>query len=170
MKLPSSLILFAFAISAAGTTQAQQSRSTKSETRPRLVAATRVQTSKYQEPANVPNRSAQDEDRRAESPRHLSPNRLRLRINEAERLMKARPVLTAMTPSIEYVTLAALLPETSKIHLIRVDKHTFLTKGSVVSATSSLGLPVQVRIVRANGVNTAVNIFDNQNRSLLPLV
>jgi len=134
-----------------------------------LVAATRAQTSKYQEPANVSNRSAQDEDRRGENSRHLSPNRLRLRINEAERLMKARPVLTAMTPSIEYVTVAAVMPETSKIHLIRVDKRTFLTKGSQVSAISSLGLPVQVRIVRANGVNTAVNIFDNQNRSLLPL-
>ena len=84
--------------------------------------------------------------------------------------MKARPMLTAMTPSTEYVTLAALLPETSKIHLIRIDKRTFLTKGSQVPATSSLGLPVQVRIVRANGVNTAVNVFDNQNRSLLPLV
>jgi len=169
MKLPSSLILFAFGLSVAATTQAQQSRSIKSETRPRLVAAARVQTSKYQEPSNVSNRSAQDDDRRAESSRHLSPNRLRVRINEAERLMKARPVLTAMTPSIEYVTVAALMPETSKIHLIRIDKRTFLTKGSVVSVTSSLGLPVQVRIVRANGVNTAVNIFDNQNRSLLPL-
>jgi len=169
MKLPSNLILFVFVLSVAGITQAQQSRSIKSETRPRLVAVTRVQTSKYQEPSNVSNRSAQDDDRRAESSRHLSPNRLRVRINEAERLMKARPVLTAMTPSIEYVTVAALMPETSKIHLIRIDKRTFLTKGSVVSATSSLGLPVQVRVVRANGVNTAVNIFDNQNRSLLPL-
>lgn len=84
--------------------------------------------------------------------------------------MKTRPMLTSMTPSIEYVTLAALMPETSKIHLVRIDKRTFLTKGSLVPATSSLGLPVQVRIVRANGVNTAVNIFDYQNRSLLPLV
>ena len=170
MKLPSNLILFALALSVAVTAEAQQSRSIKSETRPRLVAAARVQTSKYQEPANISNRSTQDDDRRAETSRHLSPNRLRVRINEAERLMKARPVLTAMTPSIEHVTLAALMPQTSKIHLIRIDKRTFLTKGSVVSATSSLGLPVQVRIVRANGVNTAVNIFDNQNRSLLPLV
>src|ERR1041385_1202170 len=106
MKLPSNLILFALALSVAVTTQAQQSRSIKSETRPRLVAAARTQTSKYQEPANVSNRSAQDDDR--QSSRHLSPNRLRVRINEAERLMKARPVLTAMMPSIEYVTLAAL--------------------------------------------------------------
>jgi hypothetical protein len=33
-----------------------------------------------------------------------------------------------------------------------------------------MGLPVQVRIVRANGVNTAVTIFDDKNRSLIPLV
>jgi hypothetical protein len=93
-----------------------------------------------------------------------------LRINEAERLMKAHPVPTAMTPSLEYVTLAALLPETSQIHLIRINKQTFLQKGSEVSAISTLGLPVQVRIVRANGVNTAVTIFDDKNRSLSPLV
>jgi hypothetical protein len=31
-------------------------------------------------------------------------------------------------------------------------------------------LPVQLRILRANGVNTAVTIFDDKNRSLLPLL
>src|SRR6266571_722162 len=170
MKLPSNLILFAFVLLVAGTTQAQQSPSAKSETRPRLVASTRTQTSKYQEPSTSATQSSQDENRRSESSRHLSPNRLRVRINEAERLMKARPLPTVLTPSLEYVTLAALLPETSKIHLIRIDKRTFLTKGSQISAISSLGLPMQVRIVRANGVNTAVNVFDNKNRSLLPLV
>jgi hypothetical protein len=86
-------------------------------------------------------------------------------------LMKVRPLPTAMTvPSLDYVTVAALLPETSQIHLIRIAKETFLTKGSELSLTTSLGLPVQVRIVRANGVNTAVTIFDEKNRSLLPLV
>src|SRR5213078_4986790 len=42
--------------------------------------------------------------------------------------------------------------------------------GSEVSAISTLGLPVQIRVVRANGVNTAVTIFDNKNRALMPLV
>jgi hypothetical protein len=84
--------------------------------------------------------------------------------------MKAHPVPTALTPSLEYVTLAAFLPETSQIHLIRINKQTFLSRGSEVSAVSTLGLPVQVRIVRANGVNTAVTIFDDKNRSLSPLV
>ena len=36
--------------------------------------------------------------------------------------------------------------------------------------TSSLGVPLSVRVVRANGVNTAVAIFDAQGRSLVPLV
>src|SRR5207237_1374445 len=33
-----------------------------------------------------------------------------------------------------------------------------------------LGLPVSLRVLRANGVNTALIIFDEKNRSLLPLV
>src|SRR2546430_16667810 len=33
-----------------------------------------------------------------------------------------------------------------------------------------MGLPVQLRVVRANGVNTAVTIFDDKKRSLLPLI
>src|SRR5207248_8018466 len=101
----------------------------------------------------------------------LSPHRIRSRINEAERLMKVRPLQTAlMSPSLEYVTIAALLPETSQIHLIRISKQTFLTKGSELSAVSTMGLPVRLRVVRANGVNTAVTIFDDKNRSLLPLI
>jgi hypothetical protein len=108
---------------------------------------------------------------REEDSRRLSPNRIRVRITEAERLMKVRPVPTAMTaPSIDFVTLAALLPETSQIHLIKLAKQTFLTKGTELSLTSSLGLPIHLRIVRANGVNTAVTIFDDRNRSLIPLV
>jgi hypothetical protein len=49
-------------------------------------------------------------------------------------------------------------------------KETFLTKGSEFQTTSSLGVPVSVRVLRANGVNTAVAVFDNQGRSLTPLV
>lgn len=169
-------------------------------TRPRVVAGSKAASpskSKYQgqstqqqtpsrptetgnrpiEKASTPNRQEQEESRSSsrEEPnaslRHLSPNRIRSRINEAQRLMKIRPVPTSMmAPSLDYVTVAALLPETSQIHLIRIAKQTFLTKGAELSSTTSLGLPVQVRIVRANGVNTAVTVFDEKNRSLLPLV
>jgi hypothetical protein len=150
-------------------------------TRPRTVtAATTAATPRSTSPVpqqttdkKAANHSQQDVARalpREESGRRLSPSRLRIRISEAQRLMKARPVPTALTPSLEFVTLAALLPETSQIHLLRIDKQTFLTKGSEVSAVSTMGLPVQLRVVRANGVNTAVTIFDDKNRSLLPLV
>ena len=74
------------------------------------------------------------------------------------------------TPVLDYVTVAALLPETSQVHLIRIAKQTFLTRGSELPLITSLGLPVQLHVLRANGVNTAVTIFDNQNRSLAPLV
>lgn len=191
MKTPSSLnlIVFVFLVAAAAA-QAQSSRSIDQSTRPRIVGAPESATAKtkYQEPASqrpaqprpqesperspVVNQSQQEEVRPVsrEDSKHLSPNRLRTRINEAQRLLKARPMPTALTPSLEYVTLAALLPETSQIHLIRINKQTFLQKGSEVSAVSTLGLPVQIRIVRANGVNTAVTIFDDKNRSLSPLV
>ncbi len=122
-------------------------------------------------PKQQPDELATPRDEAVAISHRLSPTRLRLRISEAERLMKARPLPTALTvPSLDYVTLAALLPETSQVHLIRIAKETFLTKGSEVSSVTSHGLPVQIHILRANGVNTAVTIFDGQNRSLLPLV
>lgn len=190
MKKPSSLTLIVFILFVAAAAQAQSTRSIDQITRPRVVGAPETATAraKSQEPSSqrpaqtrppeslekAPsvNQTQSDEPRTAvrEDSKHLSPNRLRARINEAQRLLKVRPVQTAMTPSLEYVTVAALLPETSQIHLIRINKQTFLSKGSEIPAISTSGLPVQVRVVRANGVNTAVTIFDDKNRSLSPLV
>src|SRR6266481_4814726 len=188
------LIALVFSVTA---TQAQLLRSTDPISRPRLVGGSKPsapaktkfqsQSAQQQTPArpaltsgrstetpNLPGRQQPEEpkpsSREESSAIRLSPHRIRSRINEAERLMKIRPLQTAlMSPSLDYVTIAALLPETSQIHLIRISKQTFLTKGTEVPATTSLLLPVSVRIVRANGVNTAVTIFDEKNRSLLPL-
>lgn len=103
--------------------------------------------------------------------RLLSPPQIQTRIAEAERLLKSRPLQTAKTsPSIDLVTLAALDRNTSRIHLITVYKEVFLVKGSEITAPSSLGTTVNIRVLRANGVNTAVAIFDSQGRSLVPLV
>lgn len=185
MKKPSNCILIALVLSSVTAVSAQSSRSINPLSRPRLVNVAKTASpskAKYQGQSSQPQTPAttkqQPEEARSSSReessaslRRLSPNRIRSRINEAERLMKVRPVPTAMTvPSLDYVTVAALLPETSQIHLIRIAKQTFLTKGSEFSSTTSLLLPVSVRIVRANGVNTAVTIFDEKNRSLLPLV
>jgi len=101
----------------------------------------------------------------------LSPPQIQARIAEAERLLKSRPLQTALTsPSIDLVTVAALDRTSSRIHLVTLYKETFLTKGSESTAPSSLGTMLNIRIVRANGVNTAVAIFDTQGRSLVPLV
>jgi len=109
MKTPSSLILTALVLFVAATAQAQSSASSEPVTRPRLVAG-ETSKSKYQEPSSkrpapartqeAGEKSAEDEPRaaaREESNRRLSPNRLRSRLNEARRLLKARPLPTAMT-------------------------------------------------------------------------
>jgi hypothetical protein len=186
MKKPASLVLITLLFFFCGAARAQSPES-YATSRPRMVTAktAKVSPTKFQhrdqtqnpprptetKPAAGNQPAEEPKTARDESPRHPSLNRLRSRINEAERLMRARPTPTAMTtPSLDYVTVAALLPETSQIHLFRLSKQTFLTKGTEVSLTSSTGLPVQMRVLRANGVNTALIIFDEKNRSLLPLV
>jgi hypothetical protein len=193
MKAPSVFVI-ALVVFGVGSVRAQ-SVSSDPMGRPRTVAGSRAattskspsqspsgqaQTSSPKPAEKTPSKQVFDESRSSSpslrdesgvSPRRLSPVRIQQRISEAERLMKSRPVPTALiSPPTDYVTVAALLPETSQIHLIGLPKDTFLTKGSEVSLTTSLGLPVQLRVLRANGVNTAVTIFDDQNRSLAPLV
>ena len=102
---------------------------------------------------------------------YLSPQAIRARIVEAERMFKSRPHPTALTsPSIQFVTLAALDRKTARMHQITMLKEVFLTKGSEVAVVSSLGTPLNVRILRANGVNTAATIFDHNGNSLTPLL
>ena len=102
----------------------------------------------------------------------LAVSKIRARQTEAERLLKSRPMLTAMpaTPSLYFVTLAALDPDSSQIHLLSVSKETFLTRGAEAGLISSLGTPVRLRVLRANGVNTAVTVYDNAGRAFVPLV
>ena len=104
------------------------------------------------------------------SARPLSPNALRLRIAEAERFFRTRPKQTAITSqALDTVTLALLEQGTSRTHLLTLSKQSFLSKGAEVAMTTSLGTPVTLRVLRANGVNTAVTVFDNTGRSLAPL-
>ncbi len=114
-------------------------------------------------------------ERRAEAPattaRLMAPSVIQSRIAEAERFMKSRPMQTAMvSPSLTYVTLAALDRTTSRVHMITLSKETFLRKGAEVTLTSSQGTLLNIRILRANGVNTAVAVFDLQGNALAPLV
>jgi hypothetical protein len=101
---------------------------------------------------------------------YLTPSMIQSRISEARRMLKTRPQPTAMTvPSIQFVTIAALDRDSSKTHLITISKETFLTKGAEINTISSLGTNVNLKVLRANGVNTALTIFTDTNQSLVPL-
>jgi hypothetical protein len=101
---------------------------------------------------------------------HLTPSLIQARISEAKRMLRTRPVATAMTaPSIEFVTIAALDRETAKTHFVTMSKETFLKKGAELNTVTSLGTIVNVRIIRANGVNTALTISTPEGKSFAPL-
>ena len=100
----------------------------------------------------------------------LTPSVVQGRISEARRMLKIRPVPTAMSvPTIDFVNIAALDRDTARTHFITISKESFLTKGNVVNAISSEGVSVTINIVRANGVNTALTIFTPEGKSLAPL-
>jgi hypothetical protein len=101
----------------------------------------------------------------------LPPSVVQARLAESQRMLRSRLQPMAMNqPAIDLVTLTALDRTTSRIHLVSLYKSTFLTKGAEATLTSSLGTPLSIRVLRANGVNTAVAIFDNEGRSLVPLM
>ena len=152
--------------------RSQSSQADRSATRPRTVTARPQQTTSA--PATVEQAqtaAAVVSVGTAGSQGRLSMNAIRTRTEEAVRLLKSRPALTAMTsPSLFTVTLAALDDKTNHIHLVTVPKEIFLKKGSELTATTQLGATVSLRVIRANGVNTAVTLFDQTGRSLVPLI
>lgn len=101
---------------------------------------------------------------------YLTPSMIQSRITEARRMLKTRPMATALSvPSIQLVTIAALERETTRTHLITITKQTFLTKGAEVNSISSLGTNVSIKILRANGVNTALTVVTDTGKALVPL-
>ena len=177
MKYCARLALFVVAVLfAASELKAQES----SAVRPRVVTPTTqeqqpVPTSKVP-PANpatvgptLPVIEADPQKRISEPITHLTPSVIQARISEAQRMFKTRPKPTALVPSIEFVTVAALDRETSRTHFITVSKQTFLTKGAEVNTVTSEGTQINLRIIRANGVNTAMTIFTPDGKSLAPL-
>lgn len=101
----------------------------------------------------------------------LSPNKIRAHRDEAQRAFKTRLTPQAMaSPPLSFVTLAALDPKESKLHLLTLPKDTLLQPGAEVTLASSLGTFLRVRVVRPNYVNTAVVVSDLNGRQLMPLM
>ncbi|MDQ3907721.1 MAG: hypothetical protein M3268_05190, partial [Acidobacteriota bacterium] len=101
----------------------------------------------------------------------MAPNKIRAHREEAERVFRTRLTPQAMaSPQLSFVTLAALDPKDSKVHLLTLPKDTFLQLGAEVTIYSSLGTPLRVRVVRPNYVNTAVVVSDLTGRQFMPLL
>lgn len=148
-----------------------------SQTRPRTVSQLNQQTANQASPqtstpATVPvAKDSATAEITSRSPLALTPPLIQSRISEAERLLKSKPMATALTttPNIQFVTVAALDRSTQRTHLVTLSKDTFLKKGSEVTLPSSLGTELTIRVLRANGVNTALTISTPQGNDLVPL-
>ena len=139
--------------------------------RPRVVAQQAINPNL---PTPVPAKAAAAPEELQKTPAApvtlLAPSLIQSRISEARRLLKTRPLTTALSvPSIQFVTIAALDRENSKTHLITISKESFLTRGAEINTITSLGTNVSVKVLRANGVNTALTIFTPAGQSLVPL-
>lgn len=178
---PIALVIVALSLS---NIQASAQSSGNSQSRPRTVSQVTQQStqtaSATEKPsavgnevipasAEIANESTNSEAKRPTA--QLSPAIIQARISEAQRLLRSRPLATAMTtPSIEFVTVAALERNSSRTHLVTLSKQIFLKKGSEITLPSSLGTPLTVRVLRANGVNTALTIVTAEGKELVPLI
>ena len=98
----------------------------------------------------------------------LSAGNVSALLTEAKRALQARD--GARTP-LDFVTMSALDRASGEIHFFTVPKETFLRRGAELTTTSAQGNPVRLRIARANGVNTAVQVSCAETaRPYLPLV
>ena len=162
MKMNTRLALFVVALLFATVEMKAQDNTA---VRPRVVAA------EAGPPKSVAPAGEEEPQKTLSAPvTHLTPSLIQARISEARRMLKTRPVPTAMAvPQIEFVTIAALDRDSARTHFITISKQTFLTKGAELNTTTSEGTNVNVRILRANGVNTALTIFTPEGKSLAPL-
>ena len=173
MKLNTRLALFVVALLFSAFEMKAQESSTEKLGRPRVVTQQPQSPAPQGKPSDLSSSlpAVEELQKRPAGPvTHLTPSVIQARINEAQRMLKTRPVATALSvPSIQFVTIAALDRETGRTHFITISKETFLTKGAEVNAISSEEIAVNVKIIRANGVNTAMTIFTPDGTALAPL-
>jgi len=94
----------------------------------------------------------------------LPASELNTRIAEARSALQQQPV------SRDLVRLAVLDSTDGQMVIIPLSKSQFLTKDADLIATANSGKTMQVHVVRANGVNTAVSISNAAGQPLVPLM
>ena len=89
-----------------------------------------------------------------------------------DRLAQAKQVLNALASGdSDTIYLSAFDRATSQMQVLALNKDSFLTKGAEYVLPSKQGETLRVRIVRPNGVNTAVTVTDvSSGKSLFPLM
>ena len=104
----------------------------------------------------------------------LSFGEIRSKIAEAKRIMQSRPMPTASVESsaidTSIVRVAFYDWKSQEIDFIVLPKTIFLKKNAQVPVTTSNGKIVNIRIIRANGVNTPVTIFNMNGEVQTPLL
>ncbi len=106
---------------------------------------------------------------------YLNLGQFKQRLAEAKRFLQSRPQTIALTDDKgklinTTVTLALFDTRSNQSLTASLPKETFLTLNQESYAVTSTGKTVRVRTLRANGVNTAVLVLDDQNQPLVPLV
>jgi hypothetical protein len=104
----------------------------------------------------------------------LSFAQIKNKIAEAKRIMQSRPMPTALTDSTAVdtgiVRVAFYDWKSQQIDFFVLPKTIFLKRDAQVPISASNGRIVNVRIIRANGVNTPVTIFDQNGEVQTPLL
>lgn len=105
----------------------------------------------------------------------LTLGQFRTRLAEAKKLLQSRTQTIAFVDDKNNlinttVTIALLDTRANAIQTVSLPKETFLTLYQETPLYTSAGKLVRLRTIRANGVNTAVVVTDENNQQLVPLV
>jgi len=103
----------------------------------------------------------------------LSFTEIKSKIAEAKRQLQSKPqLISSDDPKLQtnWVRIAFMDPRTSKIGFVTLAKDTYLKTGAINSGVSTEGKMVTVRTIRANGVNTPIQVVDSQGVAQLPLM
>jgi hypothetical protein len=103
----------------------------------------------------------------------LSFTEIKSKIAEAKRQLQSKPqLISSDDPKLQtnWVRIAFMDPRTSKIGFVTLTKDTYLKTGAVNSGVSTDGKMITVRTIRANGVNTPIQVVDGQGVAQLPLM
>jgi len=98
---------------------------------------------------------------------------IKSKIAEARRQLQSKPqLISSEDPKLQtsWVRIAYMDPRTQQIDFVTLSKDLYLKTNAVNTAVSTTGKSMTVRTIRANGVNTPVQVIDNNGVAQLPLM